>query len=371
MNMPKRQGAFPAQTIRSLMEANYLSKGLEENIKPASLDLTLSEEIYRVGVAFLPRPDQTIREIVGNLKPHHHDYSSPLERDVVYLARLNEAVSLPNGVYGYCNPKSSSGRNDTLVRVTTDYTSRYDSIPGGHHGELWLLITPKSFPIQLAPGQTLAQARFFDADTRFGETDLALAMDQHGLLWRKNGTRIKYDEITTSDHDGSVLLGIDLDGNDVIGWECLGIDTVLSFANLLHYRPLDFFRPVTRKNGYVHLRGGGFYIFYTKERVRVPPHLACEMRPMEARNGEFRSHYAGFIDPGWGWGENGEGIGRRLVLEIRPYEDLVFWDGQPAAKIRFESVLETPEFTYDTAACGSNYTVEPPAPLLSKQFVRE
>ena len=90
---------------------------------------------------------------------------------------------------------------------------------------------------------------------------------------------------------------------------------------------------------------------------------------MDQRSGEFRSHDAGFIDPGWGYGAEGEGRGRQLVLEVRPFEDIVFRDGQPVAKIKFETMAEMPDVQYD-ALGKSNYTNETAAPRLSKHFLK-
>ena len=364
--MSSMDGAFPIQFITNLIEKGVVKNADKKNLNPASLDLALSEEIYRLDALFQPRPTETVREIIKEIAPAAHSFDYPLERGVTYLVRLRETFELPDSVYAYCNPKSTTGRNGFQVRVVADRVSRYDSVPEKFKGEVWLSIVPKSYPVKLSPGDTLAQIRFFNKDTRLTEATLPAVFNEKKLLWNKKGKAYSYDEIKIKDNDGAVVLRLDLD-DDICGWECLGVNKVLDFAKIGQHNPRDYFTPVMKYDGKVQLREGGLYIFYTKEKVRVPPTLACEMHPMDQRSGEFRSHDAGFIDPGWGYGANGEGKGRRLVLEVRPFEDIVFRDGQPAAKIKFEAMAEEPTVQYD-AIGKSNYTDETSAPRLSKHF---
>jgi len=370
--MPNRRGVLPMQMIAGMMDAGLVA-GCRERIRPGSLDLAIGGEVYRVEGSFLPRPGELVCDILSDdlfdgLGARRHELSAPLERNVTYLARLAETLTLPASVYAYCNPKSTTGRNDVLTRVVADGVTRYDAAtPRGFKGTLWVLIEPRSYPVLLYPGESLSQIRFFNEDTRFGETDLEIAFERHKLLWMGREKRpFAYQDIKISDNDGSVVLTLDLTG-EMVGWECLGESKALDFAKRKHYRPEEFFRPLRPANGKLSLKSGGFYILYTRERVRVPPHLACEMVPMDARSGEFRSHYAGYVDPGWGWGKDGDGCGRRLVLELRPFEDLLLRDNQPVAKVRFERMIEEPEKHYDELE-DSNYTAESPVPKLSKHF---
>lgn len=368
-NTMDKKGAYPIQWITELMKKGVVKDATEKNLNPASLDLSLSEEIFRLDGLFQPRPTETVWEILNKIKPSLHNFDYPLERNVTYLVRLKESFALPADVYAYCNPKSTTGRNGVQVRVVADHVSRYDSLPNGFAGETWLSITPKSYPIKLSPGDTLAQVRFFNSDTRLTEAELPAAFENKKLLWNKDGVAFSYGDIKIKDNDGSIILTLDLDG-DICGWECLGVNRVLDLSKLDHYAPRDFFRPVVKYDGSVQLREGALYIFYTKERVCVPPSLACEMHPMDQRSGEFRSHDAGFIDPGYGYGATGQAKGRRLVLEVRPFEDIVFRNGQPAAKIKFETMAEDPNVQYD-AMGTSNYTEETETPRLSKNFKKE
>jgi dCTP deaminase len=171
--------------------------------------------------------------------------------------------------------------------------------------------------------------------------------------------------MTVSDGDGSVVLTLDLDGEDNPGYEGIVSDNVLDLSQIGHYDHKKFFKKIEKKNGCVHLKKDAFYLFATHEAVRVPPELACEMIPMDVRSAEFRSHCAGFIDPGWGWGIRAEGKGRPLTLEVRPLEDLVVRQGQPIAKVKFERMTDMPPQSYDTIS--SNYIVQS-GPMLAKHF---
>jgi dCTP deaminase len=360
----KKVGALPSQVIREMTQNGAILKALEENIRPASLDLSISEEIFRVEGIFLPRLNEKIRDLLGKIIFSPHDLKYPLEVGAVYLARLNEEFRLPEEIYGYCNPKSTTGRTDIHVRVLADGSSRYDALPSGFKGNLWMVIQPKSFPIKIFPNTTLSQLRLFNTDTRFNEPQLQIAMERDKLLWSASGDHLfNYNEVGIKDNDGSIILTLDLT-NEIAGYECRGLNKVLDFSKVKFYSPEDFFEPI-KKNNEIYLKKDSFYIFSTKEALRVPPYLACEMVPMDERSGEFRSHYAGFFDPGWGWGANGEGKGRTATLEIRPFENLMVRDGQPITKMRFEQMTEIPDILYENI---NSYYKAQKGPRLSRHF---
>jgi dCTP deaminase len=190
-------------------------------------------------------------------------------------------------------------------------------------------------------------------------------MKKHKLLWRqKNASAYDYEDITVRDNDGSLILTLDLE-SECLGYEGIVSDAVIDLSKIKHYDHKKFFKPVKKKGDFVYLKKDAFYILSTHEGVRVPPELSCEMVSMDDRSGEFRSHYAGFIDPGWGWGKTGEGKGRPLTLEVRPFEDIIVRQGQPIGKIKFERMTEVPELVYD--ATSSNYIVQS-GPKLAKHF---
>ncbi len=364
--MAKKFGVLPSQMIREIMEAGFVKGGNPANINPGSLDLSLSDEMYRVEGIFLPRPGEKVRELLEKVDHSPHTFEEALQKDVTYLVRLNEVFTLPADVYGYCNPKSSTGRNDVHVRILADGVSRYDMVPGGYQGELWLAVQPNSYPIQVTEEAMLVQLRLFNHDTRLSELELEVAMRKDNLLFDSHGEPISYDRLKIKDGDGSVILRLDIE-RDPIGYVCFGADETIDFSKLNFYEPDKFFKRIEREGDFIRLKKGGFYILSSKEAVRIPPHFACEMVPMDERSGEFRSHYAGFIDPGWGCGKEGEGKGRSLTLEVRPFEDMIVRERQVIAKIKFERMMDAPDTLYD-ASGKSNYSVQSGA-RLSKHFI--
>jgi len=362
---PNKYGALPYQTIIKLIEAGCIFGADEKNVKPSSLDLSISSEIYEVEGIFQPRKNETVRQVLGQIKKKKYFLSKPLEREKMYIIRLNETLELPESIYGFCNPKSTSGRVDVHVRLMADGMSRYDSIKHGWKGELWISVIAKSFPVLLYENISLNQLRFFNRDTRLNDFELELAMKQHKLLWRhSNNTPYKYQEIAIRDNDSSVILTLDLE-SEILGYVGVSSKFPLDLKHISFYDSKKFFKPVKKQGEFLYLKKGAFYILSTHEAVRVPPDLACEMVPMDERSGEFRSHYAGFIDPGWGYGAHGEGKGRPLTLEVRPFEDIIVRQGQPIAKVRFERLTETPETIYD--GLQSNY-IKQSGPKLAKHF---
>lgn len=358
-------GALPSQALRKLIRAGYIRGAKEKNVQPASLDVTLSNEVYRVERLFLPDTKETVRELLSHVGVNRHNLDTPMERGVTYLARLNESLKLPKDVYAFCNPKSSTGRNDIHVRVLADKVPRYDDVtPAGWAGELWIAISPRSFPVKIAEGFALSQLRFFSASTRLTEPELVAFFDSEPLLFNEKGKPYRYQDLKVKNGNGSVTLTLDL-STKIVGYECLEPSRVLDLSERGSMLPQKFFRPIERGGDSIVLHQGRFYILSTCERVRVPAALACEMRPMDERYGDFRAHYAGFIDPGWGWGKNGEGKGRTLTLEVRPFENLEVRHGQVIARIVFERMSEVPDRLYDTIT--STYT-DQRGPRLGKQF---
>lgn len=362
----RKQGALPAQTLLTLITEGYIQGADAARVSPASLDLTLTDELYEIRGLILPRTGETIRSLLPLMEAKPADLAEPLACSALYLAKLRESLALPSQVYGYCNPKSSTGRLDVHVRVLADGVPRFDSVtPKGYRGDLWVAIAPRSFAIRLHEGTPLTQLRLFTADTRFSELDLELAL-RAGLLWHATeDIKLGYDDLVTNDQDGAVVLTA-LVSEGVCGYVCIADQThVVDVEAVGAYEGSDFFAPIYLGEGVLRLARDKFYILSGAERVRIPPNLASEMVPVDERSGDFRSHYAGFLDPGWGWGTDGEGKGRPFTLEVRPFEDIVVRSGQPIAKIRFERMVEEPSFHYDIKA--SNYLTQC-GPKLGKQF---
>ncbi len=366
MTINDTQGALSSSLIKAMMDAGAIVGADEKNVRPSSLDLTLSEEVYKVEGIFQPYLKESVREMLPLIKKRKHKLSEPFEKGEMYIARLNESFSLPGSVYGLCNPKSTTGRLDIHVRAMADGVSRYDSLaPAGWAGEVWVSIVSKTFPVRMSKNQTLNQVRFFNAETKLSELDLELFSMKDPLLWNRKGEKIPWKKVKVFDKDDSISLTLDCEEGNV-GWKALSSAGVLDMNCYGTYRVSDYFTSIKKRKGFVHLKKNEFYILSTFESVRVPPRLACEMIPMDEKSGEFRAHYAGFIDPGWGWGKRGEGRGRPLTLEVRPFEDLIIRPHQPIAKVRFERVAGRLEQGYD-GIIDSNY-IKQEGPRLAKQF---
>lgn len=349
-------GVLPKQMLHELTRVGNIS-GISENyLNPASIDLPLSEEAYRVEGVSLPGHGMKVRDMFASLGAVPHDLQHPLEAGVSYLIRIEGGWHLPSSVYGYVNPKSSTGRIFTLSRVIADNVDMYDALVGtGWEGEMWVLVRPEKFPIRVHPGIALSQVRLFDGKGFLDELATELAIKEHGLLFTEKGKKLVHPR----NHADSLFLTLAVKG--MMGWECRGTTKVLDLAKIGAHDPLDFFVPIKARDGMYRLRKDGCYILTTKERVMVPPDYSAELRAIDPRFGEFRSHAAGFIDPGWGWGKHGEVCGRPITLELTMFEDFIVADGQNIARIRYERMKETPEVLYDSAA--SNYTVQQRAKL--------
>jgi dCTP deaminase len=255
------RGALPAQTITQLIQQNCIQGALMEHVSPASLDLTLSEEMYLIRGLILPQVGETIRDLLSLMEAQPADIKSPVACGQLYLVRLNETLDLPQHIYGHCNPKSSTGRLDMHVRVLADGVPRYDSVtPKGFTGELWVAIASQSFSVQLHVGTPLTQLRLFTGDSRFSESDLELAL-KDGLVWHPKEDRpLTYNELVTNDKDGAVVLTA-LVEEGVCGYQCIAEpEQILDVQNISHYLASDFFQPMHPDNGVLRLKRDQFYI---------------------------------------------------------------------------------------------------------------
>ncbi len=343
-------GAFASQNILELISGGFLGGVILDNsIRPGSIDPSITTEGYRVHGAFLPSHNETVEEALKSVGAIALREGSILERGTCYVFRLSISIkSLPKKIYAYCNPKSSSGRVDVHVRLLVDKVSRYDYIPENYTGPLWLMIVPKTFSVIIPMGISLNQIRFFNQDTRLDELRLEQASASNGgMIFTSDGEKVDYRNFIHTDNDGSILLTLGLD-YPIPGFQAIKTGEPINLGLLNHYDPRHFFRPVQLTDKKLVLADNEFYILSSREYVRVPENFACEMRPMDERSGDLRSHYAGFIDPGWGVGPEGHGCGRPLTLEVRSFDNgLIVAHGQPIAKIHFERMIEIPLFHYD------------------------
>lgn len=364
--MNDRPGAIPRQLIAEMADAGYVIGSTPETLQPSSLDLRITDEAYRMRGSYLPRRGERVADIIARGALYRHPLDRPFEVDGTYLIRLEESLALPPGLHATANSKSSSGRINLRNRLLADRVPRFDSVPNGYHGSLWLEVIPKSFPVLLHPGDRLNQMRFFHGDARLGTLEHRMSFDKYRLLRDAAGRAIEPTEDVVS--AGGVTLTVDLSENEIVGWHAqLSSWNVLDTAKFDH-DPNDFFVPVAKpKSGELILANGAFYILVTKERVVVPPTLAAEMAAYDTTKGEFRSHFAGFFDPGFGWDPDDAKSGWQAVLEVATHgHDFVLRDGQPICLMSYERLLMKPDQIYGRDI-KSNYVAQS-GPKLAKWF---
>lgn len=359
-------GTYPSQRLRGLIEARAIEGEEEiraEQIQPASLDLTVSAEGYSVPGSMLPLEGERVRDLVRRFSRRQLELSRSeiLERGQVYLVRLRERTALPQEVAGYANNKSSTGRIDLQTRLLCDGNPRYDKVPRGYRGELWIEVIPKSFDVVLKEGDSLDQIIFYEARDLLSGPELARLAENTTLLFAPDGGALSVEP------QDALLMTLDLD-QDVVGFRAKKSYHAIDLAKIGEHDPEEFFEPIGRpKDRTLFLSREAFYIFSTYEYVVVPPAFAVEMLPYDTSAGEFRAHYAGFFDPGFGYGKGGEIRGTPAVLEVRPYEDdLIVRHRQPVCKMAYERLTETPDLVYGIG--GSSHYARQRGPRLSKFF---
>ena len=301
---------------------------------------------YRVRASFLTGANRTVAERLGDFRMHEFDLTSGavLEKGCVYVVPLLEAMNLPSGMTGAASAKSSIGRLDMLTRIITDRGIEFDRVPDGYCGPLYVEICPQSFSVVARTGQMLNQIIFRVGQTVISDADLK-------ALHAK--TPIVSGEAVISDGLG---FSVDLSpgkGN-LVGFRAKAHTGVIDLAKLAHYEPADFWEPIHTDAGWIILDPGAFYILVSREAITIPPDCAAEMAPYLAMVGEFRVHYAGFFDPGFGYHATG-GQGSRGVLEVRCHEaPFVLEHGQVVGRLVYENMSAVPEALYG-ADIKSNY----------------
>lgn len=361
-------GTLAAHGIRRLIETGAIESQVAigpQAVQPASLDLSLGEDCWRMPGSMLPLAGEQVSTLIDSLALQRIDlaHGACLARGHAYLVRLRERFALPAGLEAYANSKSSTGRIDLSTRVLVDGCPRYDRIPAGYHGELWLELIPRSFDIVARSGDSLNQVIFFHNRLLLDAQTLRQRHVAEPLLFAGDGSVIP---ACTAIHDAHVAMTADL-STEIVGWVACRGSRPLVLSTLRAHEARDFFAAIHRPaSGLLFLEKGRFYILATCERVRVPADLACEMIPFDPTAGEFRAHYAGFFDPGWG-AASAQGRGGRAVLEVRPHEDdLIIRHGQPICAMAYERLAEPCTELYGSS--GSNYA-EQDGPQLSKHFI--
>jgi dCTP deaminase len=334
----------------------------DDQIQPASIDLRLGEVAYRVRASFLPGARESVRDKLELLSMHRIDLTegAVLEKDCVYIVPLLEYVSLRKRTAAAANPKSSTGRLDVFARVITDYGTEFDRIREGYKGPLFAELSPRAFSILVRTGSRLVQLRIRRGSPGFSDTALRRLHEEVGLVDGPAGPKtIRNGLAFTVDVAGDEATGI-------VGYKARRHTDVIDMDRSFHYDPRDFWEAVYSHRGEgIVLDPNDFYILASREAVVVPPDHAAEMLPYDTFVGEFRVHYAGFFDPGFGAPESG-GAGSRAVLEVRSHEvPFLIEDGQIVGRLVYERLIARPDKLYGTPI-GSSYQSQGLA--LSKHF---
>ncbi len=366
--LPRGSGILPAQVLRTLIDAGRIAGTPpvgDDQVQPASLDLRLGSRLWRVRASFLPGGNANVESRLGEFAMHEIDAreGAVLEKGCVYIAPLLERLRLPATVQGLANPKSSSGRLDVFTRLICNGATAFDRVPAGYDGPLYAEISPRAFSIVVREGVRLNQLRL-----RSGKQP-ATADD----LIRRLHERSPLVHVTDGEADiaGGIALSVDLKGSgpgSPIGFRAKPHTGLIDIERIRTYDITEFWEPIMADaRERLILNPGDFYILASREAVTVPPDHAAEMTAYDPLMGEFRVHYAGFFDPGFGHASSG-GTGSRAVLEVRSHEvPFVLDHGQRVGRLVYERLLAPPDRIYGQGI-GSNYQAQ--GLMLAKQFKR-
>jgi dCTP deaminase len=368
------EGILPCQEIMRLVQSGRIGPEVPDSqIQPASIDLRLGSKAYRVQASFLRGNSTTLLNKVNELLDNTIDLSEPtpqlLEPEVVYIIPLVERLRLPSNIQGIANPKSTTGRLDIFTRLITECGDQFDRVPPGYSGELYVEVSSRTFPIRVREGMKLNQLRFVRGNS--------LEPVRNGALRKlAKEYRLIHDPVSPRAADDAIGDGVeirvDLEGDDaasVVAYKAKDSPRAIELDKLNYYDPADYWERITRpRQRRIILSKGGFYLLASKARVSVPLTHAAEMIAHDPSMGEFRVHYAGFFDPGFGYGNAGEICGTKAVLEVRAYEvPILLEDNDVVGRLHYYPMAATPEKVYGKSI-GSSYQEQGLA--LSKQFKR-
>ena len=365
------RGVLPSQQIQALVRGGHVlaANPIEDRqIQPASLDLRLGEEAYRLQASFLPGPRSTVAGKLADLSMAWIDLSQPtvFEKRCVYLVPLLEQLRLPANLSAKANPKSTTGRLDMFTRLITDHGTEFERVQERYEGPLYVEVVPRTFSVIVEAGLSLSQLRFMRGRPSSSDKQLKELDGQEGLVYlddTRQGMAVIRDGLN---------LSVSLRGEretDVVAYRGRRDAPLVDLRKIGHYDARRFWDLIhSCPDDQLILNPGDFYILGSRERVRVPPEYAAEMVPFDPSVGEFRIHYAGFFDPGFGYGDR-DITGTRAVMEVRAHEvPFVIEHGQMVGRLDYERMLAVPDRIYGTAI-GSAYQRQELA--LSKQFRRD
>jgi len=367
---PRTTGILPAQTIRELIAGGRLEASqefTEEQIQPASIDLRLGEVAYRVRASFLPGPDCTVQDKVAALLINRVDLTGGFvfEPGCVYIVPLMEELRLPKNVEARANPKSTTGRLDIFTRLITNHGVEFERVRPGYRGKLYAEIVSRTFTIRVRTGMKLNQLRFIRGNPPSHDGPLAELDERENLVYEDEEGPVK------AKIDKGLRISVRLNaegGSDLVAFRAKRHAPVIDLGVRDFYDPREYWDAVYSVQGRgIVLDPSDFYLLASKEKVRVPPDYAAEMVPYDQSIGEFRVHYAGFFDPGFGYGLS-DVLGTLAVLEVRAHEvPILIEHGQIVGRLIYSPMLARPEKVYGVQI-GSSYQMQGLA--LSKQFKR-
>jgi len=374
MDREPSKGILPSQEIRRFVSSGIIRSPiqvLEEQYQPASIDLRLGRVAFRVRASFLPGRSTTLltKITAGDLLLNTIELtdSALLEPNLVYVVPLLESLDLPQDVYGIANPKSTTGRLDIFTRLITERGDEFERVPRGYSGALYVEIVSRTFPIKLQTGMRLSQLRFVRGSSApTGDGRLKELAKEDLVAPDDDGS-----DLTRADISGGWPITVDLQGNgsNIVAYQAKRRTRPVDLGKTNYYDVEEFWTPIPKPaNGQLVLEEDGFYLLASKRKVRVRPDQAAEMVPYDPTMGEFRVHYAGFFDPGFGFGTNGEIPGTKAVLEVRAHHiPVLLEDDQLVGRLRYYKMAAVPDKVYG-ASIGSSYQQQGLA--LSKQFKR-
>ena len=361
-------GVLPSQTIRALIRDKEIEAVVDiddDQVQPASLDLRLGQVAYRVRASFMPGAGAKVMDKIAALGMHEIDIrqGAVLEKDCVYIVPLMEQLRLGSKLSAFANPKSSTGRLDIFTRLMTDEATEFDRVRRGYRGPLYIEIAPRTFSIVVRQGSRLNQLRMRRGSASTSKLALQRLHDEIPLVDSPPG-----DETIRED---SIGVSLDLKGDPesgLVGFRAKKHADVIDVDRRGHYDPHDFWEPIYHRPGQgIILDPDAFYILATKEAVTVPPTHAAEMIAYDTLVGEFRVHYAGFFDPGFGYDPEGKGAaGSKAVLEVRSHDvPFMLEHEQIVGWLRYDRLTSVPDKLYGQGI-GSSYQGQ--ALRLGKQF---
>lgn len=355
-------GILPASHLRGMIHRGRiqaLTPIEDAQIQPASLDLRLGAVAWRIRASFLPGPDTTVKQRIDQIALHQIDLTkgAVFEAGCVYVVPLLESVSLGYRVSGIANPKSSTGRLDVFTRLITDGAREFDRIEPGYEGPLYAEVSPRTFSILVREGSRLNQLRLRRGSPPFSDTELRRLQEDRRIV------------AGDADINDGIALTVDLKGiagHELVGYRAKRHAGLVDIDKPSAHDVADFWEPIrARSDATMVLDPNEFYILASREAVSIPPEYAAEMVPYNPLVGEFRVHYAGFFDPGFGYSDAG-GAGSRAVLEVRSHEvPFILQHGQTIGRLVFERLTEPPERVYGQGI-GSHYQAQ--GLKLSKHF---